>query len=89
MHVQKPTMEADQLQIISREIGSTGKSFTGLTLARSNYICIFIQFKLVHIIYVMLLYPNDNLGAIQIVAPTCERICSHSFCKWPKSGVAE
>ena len=42
-----------------------------ITFGRSNYIVIF-PFKLVHITDVMLLYPKDNLGAIQLVAPTCE-----------------
>ena len=43
MHVQKPTMEADQLQIISREIGSTGTSFTGLTLATQELLTLLFQ----------------------------------------------
>ena len=70
-----------QLQIISGEIGATGQSFTGLTLATQELLTLLLEnliifvifpFKLVHITDVMLLYPNDNLGTIQLVAPTCE-----------------
>ena len=75
------TYQADQLQIIPAEIGATGKSFwtlatqerltlTFFNFARSNHICNFsIQ---VGSYQMMLLYPNDNLGAIQLVAPTFE-----------------
>ena len=70
-----------QLQIIPGEIGATGQSFTGLTLATQELLTLLFEdliifvifpFKLVHITDVMLLYPNDNLGAIQLVTPTCE-----------------
>ena len=70
-----------QLQIIPGEIGATAQSFTGLTLATQELLTLLLEdliifvtfpFKLVHITDVMLLYPNDNLGAIQLVAPTCE-----------------
>ena len=70
-----------QLQIIRGEIGATRQSFTGLTLATQELLTLLLEdliifvifpFKLVHITDVMLLYPNDNLGAIQLVTPTCE-----------------
>ena len=62
-------------------MSATGQSFTGLPLAIQELLTLFFQdliifvfflFKLVHITYVMLLYANDNLGATQLVAPTCE-----------------
>ena len=75
------TYQADKLQIIPGEIGATGQSFTGPTLATKENLTLFLQdliifvifpFKLVRVTDVMLLYPNDNLGATQLVAPTCE-----------------
>ena len=63
------------------DVRATGQSFTGLTPATKEFltlsfqdliIFVFFSFKLVHITYVMLLYANDDLGAIQLVAPTCE-----------------
>ena len=63
------------------DVSATGQSFTGLTLATKEFltlsfqdliIFVFFSFKLVHITYVMLLYANDDLGATQLVAPTCE-----------------
>ena len=49
-----------QLQIIPGEIGATGQSFTGLTLATQENLVIFVifPFSMVHITDVMLLYPN-------------------------------
>ena len=56
-----------QLQIIPGEIGATGQSFTGLTLATQELLTLLFEdliifaifpFKLVHITDVMLLYPN-------------------------------
>ena len=63
------------------DVRATGQSFTGLTSATKEFltlsfqdliIFVFFSFKLVHITYVMLLYANDDLGATQLVAPTCE-----------------
>ena len=56
-----------QLQIISGEIGATGQSFTGLTLATQELLTLLLEdpiiivifpFKLLQITDVMLLYPN-------------------------------
>ena len=56
-----------QLQIIPGEIGATGQSFTGLTLATQELLTLLLEdpiiivifpFKLLQITDVMLLYPN-------------------------------